>query len=496
MTQGYSRRFFLGTALAALASGAHAGAPAVSLRPQLRPNGLGTRRAPALDALLQGAQLGGQVGVAVVDTASGEMLESHGADTGLPPASVTKAVTALYALDALGGAHRFETRLVATGQVRDGVLHGDLVLTGGGDPVLDTNALADMAAQLAASGLREVRGRFFTHGGAVPFTRVLDPGQPDHVGYNPTLSGLTLNFNRVHFEWRRQGQGYSVALDARSDRHRPPVSVARMAVADRRAPVYTYRDEGDHDAWTVARGALGQGGTRWLPVRRPEAYAAEVFAHFARAEGIDLSYDGALAAPPGGRILVRHRSPELTAILRGMLKYSTNLTAELVGLAATKKLVGPPKDLAASAAAMTDWARDSLGMQGALFVDHSGLGEASRMTAGGMARALAQVHGDGQLAPLLKPIPMRDAKGRTQRDHPVRVMAKTGTLYFVSSLAGYATAADGTELAFAILTANLDRRDAVDSRTEERPPGAASFNARAKRLQQQLIERWGIVHGG
>ena len=40
---------------------------------------------------------------------------------------------------------------------------------------------------------------------------------------------LNLNFNRVHFEWRRSGNGYAVAMDARSDRYRPEGRVARIS---------------------------------------------------------------------------------------------------------------------------------------------------------------------------------------------------------------------------------------------------------------------------
>ena len=496
MKQGMSRRFFLGGALGALATAAEAGAPAVSLRPQARPTGVRTaRKAPGAEALINEAKLGGTISFSVVDVKTGVVLEGFDARRGQPPASVTKAVTALYALETLGAGYRFETRLIATGAVSGGVLQGDLVLAGGGDPTLDTDALAGLASALKRAGVREVRGRLLTWGGAVPFARVVDPGQPEHVGYNPSLSGLSLNFNRVHFEWRRSGNGYAVSMDARSDRYRPEVRVARMAIADRSVPVYTYRDGGDHDSWTVARGALGNAGSRWLPVRRPEAYAAEVFASFARSHGIVLKYAGPAKSLPGGSVLAAHRSAPMRDVLRDMLKYSNNLTAELVGMTASARRLGRPAPLATSAREMSQWARSRLGMQDAKLVDHSGLGEASRLSAEAMALALARVHRAGALKPILKDIPMRDGNGKVNSAHPVKVMAKTGTLYFVSSLAGYATGPDGTEMAFAIFTANPKLRAGVDSARDERPEGSASWNKRSKRLQQRLIERWGTIYG-
>jgi D-alanyl-D-alanine carboxypeptidase/D-alanyl-D-alanine-endopeptidase (penicillin-binding protein 4) len=500
MRKDISRRFLLTTALAGLASGALAKAPKVSLRPQLRPEGgaeaARKRSVPSAEALIERAKLGGDVGFSVIDVKTGKVLEGHGAGSALPPASVMKAITALYALETLGEDYRFETRLIATGPVTDGVLDGDLVLAGGGDPILDTNGLADMAARLKNAGIRRVTGHLRAWAGALPFTRFIDDAQPEHVGYNPSLSGLNLNFNRVHFEWKRSGGDYTVAMDARSDRYRPSVRVARMRVAKRKGPVYTYEDAGDHDAWTVASGALGNGGSRWLPVRRPGEYAVEVFTALAQGQGVTVTAGEPVQALPEGEVVIRHRSEPLVPILQDMLKYSNNLTAELVGLTATRVRLGKPVDLAASAAEMSDWAQESLGMTGAKLLDHSGLGEMSRVTPEAMARALVRVHGDGRLKPILKRFLMRDRQGGIMRDHPVNVAAKTGTLYFVSTLAGYATPPDGTELAFAIFTANQTLREPIDSRSDVRPPGAASWNSRSKRLQQGLIERWSVLYSG
>jgi D-alanyl-D-alanine carboxypeptidase/D-alanyl-D-alanine-endopeptidase (penicillin-binding protein 4) len=134
----------------------------------------------------------------------------------LPPASVAKTFTALYALDRLGADHRFETRLLATGPIRGGRLDGDLILLVGGDPVLDTDDLADMAAALVAQGVRQIGGRFLVSGGGLPSVTTIDPSQPIHVGYSPAVSGLVLNYNRVHFEWKRTAGGYHITMDARA----------------------------------------------------------------------------------------------------------------------------------------------------------------------------------------------------------------------------------------------------------------------------------------
>ena len=486
-------------ALMALGGPALANAPSVSLRPQAR--GAAPVKAvaavPEPQALISSSGLSGQLGYAVADLRTGAIVETSGGDMPLPPASVAKAVTALYALDALGSEHRFQTRLIATGPVTNGVLQGDLVLAGGGDPTLTTDHLAALARGLKQAGVREVRGDFITWDGALPYIRAIDPNQPDHVGYSPAVSGLALNFNRVHFEWKRSGNGYAVSMDARSDTLRPEVETARMRLANRDLPVYTYKDADGIDDWTVAVSALGGGGSRWLPVRNPAAYAGDVFRTLARSQGIVLKAAkvrrGGL---PGGTVLTQHYSDPLGRILRDMLHFSTNITAEMVGLTATAARGQSASSLKASGQAMSAWAKARLGMTSADLVDHSGLGDASRLAADDLARALAQARRHSLLRPILKGFALRDAQGRVQKNHPVSVDAKTGTLNFVSGLGGYMTAPGGRDLAFAIFVADTAQRDRIARDEREAPQGARSWNGRAKKLQQALIERWAATYGG
>ena len=497
MSKRISRRFVLG-GLGALVSagGALANAPVTSLRPRVRAPELAAKASGGAGGLIARFGLPGEVGCAVADVESGVRLEPVQGRKGLPPASVAKALTALYALDVLGASHRFSTQVMAFGALENGILTGDLVLAGGGDPTLDTVALVELAGQVKAAGIREVRGAFQVYDGALPFVHSIDEGQPDHVGYSPAVSGIALNFNRVHFEWKRANSGYAVTMDARTAKYRPSVDFAKMRVVKRDLPVYTYADAKGADQWTVASGALGKGGARWLPVRKPAIYAGDVFRTLARSHGIVLPRAKVIGElPVAGRVVADHQSEPLREILRDMLKYSTNLTAEMVGLSTTRARGTAPLSLKDSAEEMSRWAAAKYGMAGTRMVDHSGLGDASRMTPDDLVGALVLVQQNAVLRPLLKPFPMRDDKGRVIKTHPITVDAKTGTLNFVSGLGGYMTAADGTELAFAIFTADTTRRARIKREDREKPEGARAWNRKSKKLQQKLIERWGAVYG-
>jgi len=487
-SHAFSRRWVLGALMGSAASGALAEPLARSPRPPARPDPKAA--VPSAADLVAKARLSGEVAFAVADARTGDFIEVHNPLLGLPPASVTKSLTTLYALDALGPAYRFVTRVIATGPLENGRIEGDLVLAGGGDPTLDTDMLGDLAAQLKAAGVREVRGRFLYDHGALPDQPLIDPEQPPHVGYNPAISGLNLNYNRVHFEWHRSGKTYDVSMDARARRFSPQVSVARMQVVNRATPIYTYSSKGGVDEWTVAQGALGKAGARWLPVRRPALYCAEVFQTLARSYGIVLPAPQEASAPVEGAVLARYASEPLSEILRDMLKYSTNMTAEVVGLSAGIARGLQPQTLAQSGQEMTLWLGERMGAKRAQFVDHSGLGGASRICPAEMVGALVEAAPDGQLKPLLKTIPMRDAKGRPLAHSPAEIHAKTGTLNFVSALAGYITMPDGQTLAFAIFSADEARRDSLTPQEREKPEGGRAWIARARQLQRNLIDRW------
>nr|WP_241865531.1 D-alanyl-D-alanine carboxypeptidase/D-alanyl-D-alanine-endopeptidase [Paracoccus salsus] len=434
-------------------------------RPPVRPS-------PSAEHLIARAGLPGTIGHALLDARTGALLDGGEAARPLPPASTMKVLTALYAMARLGGAYRFRTRVLRAGDT--------LILAGGGDPVLSTDDLAALADELVVTG-QTSPARFLVWGGALPRIAEIAPEQADHLAYNPAMSGMILNFNRVHLGWRPADGGVTLRLEARAAANSPRAYTITAEAGDQ-AGLFEYAEAEGRERWTVARTALARPGSRWLPVRQPELYAGDVFQTLCRAKGLALPAPQIAPSLPASQELAGVDSPPLARILRDMLSFSTNLTAEVVGLHASGAA-----DLAASASAMQAWLRGQGLGAGFHLADHSGLSGESRVTAEGLARAILSAEGASDLAGMLKRNPLDDELGAI-RGRTYRVEAKTGTLNFVSNLAGHVRGPTSQRAVFAILCVDGARH--AETSGTERPGGARGWTRSAKTLQRQLLDGW------
>ncbi len=432
----------------------------------------------SLESILAQSGLADQCGFVLVDLTTAGVLEGHRVNVPFPPASVVKIVTSLYALEALGPNYRYETRLIGKGPVAGGRLDGDLVLAGGGDPVLDTDGLGDLLARLP--GVRTVTGRFVVATGALPSVPMIDPGQPDEAGYNPSILGVNLNFNRVYLEWVPGIRGPEVAFSAPGERYRVKLPSVRATLSPgAREPLHAF-DSG-RETWVLPIEGMKGAGSLWLPVRAPGPYVGEVAAGLAAQGGISAGAAIQTEAVPGGTMLAERRSDPAADLLRGMLLHSTNLTAEVMGLRSSQMRGLSPRGLAESAGAMQEWARAKYGLTDAVFVNHSGLSDRTTLTPLEQTRILAG--GWPRLSGLLRARGLEEAPD-------VRVLMKTGTLDFTSALAGYLIGPSGRRLGFAIFSCDPRARAAIRRQDRLDPPGAKSWLRRARNQQAALLRRW------
>ncbi len=481
------RRNFLAGLLATFPAAGFAGPPVTAVRPLLRNPARIAELASASSRRLDPA-LAAVTGFVLLDGRN-VVIDSYQADIRLPPASVTKTVTALYARSVLGADYRFSTRVFASGPVKDGMIQGDLYLVGGGDPALDSDELALLVSQLTAQGIRGITGRYYVDAAALPDIPQIDASQPDYLGYNAAISGLNLNFNRVYFEWEKTGDDYRLTLDARAEENRPSVNWITIEASSRRAPVFVYRNVGGHDRWSVARSALGKKGGRWLPVRQPADYCGDVFRTLASAAGLALPAHQRKTTPAAVREIARFDSKPLREVIRWLLKYSNNMTAECLGLTASRALGQDPQTLLASSQIMDRWAGDNLGAANLGFINHSGLTDRVHISPRQLAMLLATPQAKTGLSGELKPFKLLDRNGDIVPSASGNVFAKTGSLNFTRALAGYLEKG-GQTYTFAIFAADLPARAAIPAAARENPRGARLWARKAHRQEQAIVQNW------
>ncbi len=245
------------------------------------------------------------------------------------------------------------------------------------------------------------------------------------------------------------------------------------------------------DRWLLSP-TLEAKGEDWLPVANPSRITADMFRSLAAAEGVELPEPAPGATPDGARELVRHDSPPLTDIARAVLRYSNNLSAELIGLAASRAMTGEKLSLSDSATALAAWWKlhlPEVDWTGLHLENHSGLSSYSRATPRQIVTMLeeaARSAGGADFHDLLKPIAWKGVKGSAH--------VKTGTMSYARGLAGYIDTTAGTRLAFAVFFNDMDKRAALDAAFDPRvraiDPDSRRWRDRALRLEEKLTTGW------
>lgn len=422
-----------------------------------------------LQAAIDGPRADGSVlSIAVVDAASGEELFSSRPDRPLNPASCLKLFTAYAALRSLDPSYTFKTRLLASRAPDAGVINGDIVMVGAGDPSLEPGDVWRMAELVRRAGVRTVTGQLVVYAGYFD-DQSFAPGAeqfPDDSNYNATLGALSVNRNTVAIVVRpgsRAGQPATVAVDPPT-RQVTVVNRARTISAGRR-PVLTVvsTDTGNYEVHGLAPLDLGE--VRYhRPVSDPASFTAEVFRENLRELGVTVA--GGIRhgnVPTDAVELISWSSPPVSDIVKALNKHSSNFVAEQLLKTLGAEATGAPGSTRAGLSVVAAEI-EPIGIDPADLVmrNGSGLDRKSRVTARHLVRLLSAAWREFDirhewLASL--PVAGRDGTLSERMKGTIaagRLRAKTGSLRGVSCLAGYTQARNGRVLAFALLINGIE----------------------------------------
>jgi D-alanyl-D-alanine carboxypeptidase/D-alanyl-D-alanine-endopeptidase (penicillin-binding protein 4) len=397
------------------------------------------------------------VSFVIVDPDSGRLVLSENPDTPRSPASTIKVVTTFAALDLLGPAYTWHTRASLRGALNDGVLDGDLILQGGGDPYMTLERWWSFAHALRNKGLKTIHGDIVIDNTAFSLPPE-DPGEFDgrpNRSYNVVPDALMVNFQSIEFRVFPDAGARRVDVVANP----APVNLAiennvRFAPGRCGGAAGRVDFKVDSAVWdrVVFSGALSPSCAERSVTRvllRPATYAFGTFVELWHESGGEFS--GKLrieAAPADARPLLSFDSLSLGEIVRLTNKFSSNLMARHLLLTMGRERLGGPATLEKGAAAIAEWSRErGLDLRGMEIDNGSGLSRSTHISVLQMAQILSAALHSPYAPEFIASLPLAGVDGtlrsRMKTSPAGAVRLKTGHIDGVSGVAGYVTAGSG-----------------------------------------------------
>ena len=411
-----------------------------------------------------------EVGISVFDLTTGEQLFQYQDEKLYRPASTEKVVTSVSALATLGMEYTMNTRLQYTGQIEGDTLKGNLYLIGGFDPEFMDEDLDSLVDVIARSGIRYIAD-----------TLVADVSMTDSIywgngwswddvpaSFQPYMSPLMLNRGCVDVTVIPTQKDSLPQVSCVPVSNYYQVDNDGVSQQSQAGPLKITRNWLHHGNLIHISGNVTKETTRTLSIYDSKEFFFQTFAQRLRERGVGFNQTAFADCPENDSLTVVTSlftlERPIGEVLKQMMKESDNLCAEsmfyhMAMNHAQHKRVSDND----GTDAINHFIKEKLGLNPDYYniVDGSGVSLYNYISPRLLLEYLkyAYYHAD-IFQPFYEALPIagvdgtlehRMKKGKAYRN----VHAKTGTVTGVSSLAGYAKAPNGHQLAFSIINQNV-----------------------------------------
>jgi serine-type D-Ala-D-Ala carboxypeptidase/endopeptidase (penicillin-binding protein 4) len=424
----------------------------------------------SLQEALNKAQIPAEnVAIVVQPLDGGPALISHNAAKAMNPASVMKVVTTYAALEALTPAYRWKTEVYKNGPVNQGVLEGDLILKGYGDPSLNVAEFWQLLQQIQQQGIRQIKGNLILDTSVYLPDVSLRPVLDDEPwrAYNANPSALLINGRHTSFRFTINKDVAKPTANVTQEFELPQIKlvnqiqVRKGACGDWRSELrYAVTSNTDGATVTFSGSLPDQCDERYLElsVLSDTQYAFFTFKKLWAQLGGQFNGQAIVnALPINASLVTTWWSEPLDVVIRDINKWSNNVMARQVMLTIGMESGLMPLDELGAGLAL----KETLGKRGLSFAElvlenGSGLSRNERISAEHLAQLLVTAYQRPAMPVLMASLPILGLDGTVKKRLPEAssqgmAYLKTGSLEGVSSIAGYVQDTQGKRYAFVML---------------------------------------------
>lgn len=418
-----------------------------------------------IDAILKDPALEhGLQGVLIRSLKTDQTLYEHNADNNMIPASNFKLLVSATALEQLGPDFTYKTEVYTTGKLDKGILDGNVVIKGGGDPVLLTADLTDLAKQLSASGIKQITGDIIADESLFDKQRLGWGWSWDEFPYYyaAEISALSVNRNTVDV-WAYPGKEAGAKAEIKLVPDTDYFSIDSTATTGKptsQNTVWVDREMGQNIikiGGSVAQGEKPAKRNAPVTVGEPQLYTACVFASELAKSGIKAVGSVKDGKTPSEAILVAtHTSPPLSKILSLLNKPSDNMIAEMLLKTLGAVVKGKGSSDTGAEVEKDFFKKIGMDMSALSIVDGSGLSRLDYISPRNLVTLLTYMHSSKNSRIYIDSLPIGGVdgslyyrmKGTTAQGN---VRAKSGYVGHVSTLSGFVNTKSGEPLVFSIM---------------------------------------------
>lgn len=414
------------------------------------------------------------VGIYIKNLSTGKVMASYRENNVIPPASTMKIITTTSALEILGNDFRFPTYLETDGEIKDGILHGNLYIRGTGDPTLGSQRVGNQSflyhwvRALRQAGIREIDGQVIADATFFDGDAINPQWIWEDIGnyYAPGIYALPYMDNTMNVQLR-SGQIGSVAEVIKTLPYIEGITFENHI----RCTAITYDGAYVHGVpycnhrYLVGsvpsnRGVFGVRGD----IPNPPLLLAQHLTMRLRENGIRVAKEAGFIAenaPSGRTVLYEHQSEPLSTLVKEINQESNNLYAEQVFRYLGSKIALPCTIHNSATTIQNCWFHRGISLQRCFIMDGSGLSPQDAVSAKTLVDLLSFMQQSKEKEAFIASLPVAGESGTLRsflRDTELagKVIAKSGTTSRIKSYAGYMYLQNGEILAFAVLVNNAN----------------------------------------